>query len=388
MASVERRERNGKKRWYARYRTMDGKQRTKTFDLKRDAEAFLVEVEASKQRGAFVDPRRSALTVGGWADGWLTAQADLSPTTRERYRVAIEAHIKPRWGEVKLSDVSHAEVQTWVTGLKMAPASARKTHRVLSMVLAYAVKDGRLAVNPAVGISLPRVVESEKRFLSHEEVHKLAEAVGEDYALVVRFLAYTGLRWGEMAALKVSRLDFPRRRIVVAESVTPVRGKMTFGPTKGHERREVPMPRFLIAELKRQVAGRDEADLVFTGSRGAVMRSQTFQRAALKDAAIEMRLATMTDRVDKKGNPIYADVFHPHELRHTAASLAIASGADVKVVQQMLGHKSATMTLDLYGHLFGDRLDVVAEAMEAARVSALADVYPLCTGPELRAVSA
>ena len=74
---------------------------------------------------------------------------------------------------------------------------------------------------------------------------------------------------------------------------------------------------------------------------------------------------------------------HPHELSHTAASLAIASGADVKVVQQMLGHKSATMTLDQYGHLFGDRLDVVADAMDAARTAALADVYPLCTTGEV-----
>ena len=69
--------------------------------------------------------------------------------------------------------------------------------------------------------------------------------------------------------------------------------------------------------------------------------------------------------------PVYTKHLHPHELRHTAASLAIASGADVKVVQQMLGHKSATMTLDLYGHLFGDRLDVVADAMDNARTTAL-----------------
>jgi integrase len=107
--------------------------------------------------------------------------------------------------------------------------------------------------------------------------------------------------------------------------------------------------------------------LVFTGERGAVMRSQTFQRAALTEAA------------DHLGIP----GFHPHELRHTAASLAIASGADVKVVQQMLGHKSAVMTLDQYGHLFGDRLDVVADAMDAARITALADVYPVCTEGEL-----
>jgi integrase len=84
---------------------------------------------------------------------------------------------------------------------------------------------------------------------------------------------------------------------------------------------------------------------------------QTFHRAALTEAAEEL------------GNP----GFHPDELRHTAASLAIASGADLKVVQQMLGHKSATMTLDQYGHLFGDRLDVVADAVDAARGAALAE---------------
>ena len=67
---------------------------------------------------------------------------------------------------------------------------------------------------------------------------------------------------------------------------------------------------------------------------------------------------------------------HPHELRHTAASLAIASGADVKVVQTMLGHASAAMTLDQYGHLFGDRLDEVADAMAAARAAAVAHVLP------------
>lgn len=70
----------------------------------------------------------------------------------------------------------------------------------------------------------------------------------------------------------------------------------------------------------------------------------------------------------------------PHKLRHTAASLAIAAGANVKVVQQMLGHKSATMTLDLYGHLFGDQLDEVADALELARTrsrnSAVARLLP------------
>jgi len=156
-----------------------------------------------------------------------------------------------------------------------------------------------------------------------------------------------------MAALRVGRVDRLRRRVLVSESVTPVKGFMTFGPTKGHERREVPLPRFLVGELAVYVAGRSPDELLFTGERGAVMRSQTFQRAALTRTAEALKIPG----------------FHPHELRHTAASLAIASGADVKVVQQMLGHKSATVRLDLYGHLFGDRLDVVADAMDSARAS-------------------
>jgi integrase len=161
--------------------------------------------------------------------------------------------------------------------------------------------------------------------------------------------------------------DIPGRRVLVAESVTPVKGVMTFGPTKGHERREVPLPRFLIEDLARHVAGKAPEHLVFTGARGAVMRTGTFQRGALIEAA----------------KSIGVPGFHPHELRHTAASLAIASGADVKVVQQMLGHKSAVMTLDQYGHLFGDRLDVVADAMDAARTSALAEVSQMCHGGEV-----
>ena len=323
MASVEKRVRNGRTRWYARFRTPDGTQQTKTFARKVDADRFLVDVESSKQRGAFVDARRASLTVDQWADDWLAAQADLAPTTRNRYQGIISKHVRPRWGRVRLADVTHAEVQRWLTRLDLAPASVRKVHRVLSMVLAYAVKDGRLAVNPAAGVSLPRVREAEKRFLSHPQVHELADACGDDYRLMVLFLAYTGLRWGEMAALTVGRVDFLRRRALVAESVTPVEGVMTFGPTKGHERREVPIPRFLIDDLARHVEGKSADDLVFAGQRGAVMRSGTFRRGALIEAA----------------RAIGIPGFHPHELRHTAASLAIASGADVKVVQQMLGHK-------------------------------------------------
>jgi hypothetical protein len=143
--------RNGKVRWYARYYDPSGKRHTKVFDRKVDAEDFLTDTKHSKKTGSYVDPNRSKVTVGMMADQWLDAKLDLAPKTRDRYEGIIRAHIRPRWGKIRLSDVTHAEVQRWLARLDVSPASVRKVHRVLSMVLAYAVKDGRLAVNAARG---------------------------------------------------------------------------------------------------------------------------------------------------------------------------------------------------------------------------------------------
>jgi len=365
----------------ARWRTPDGKSRSKSFPRKKDAENYLNGVEGDKRIGGYVDPSRSRVTVGIWADEWLAGKTNLTPKTRDRYDNVIEAHIRPRWGKTQLAQITHGDVQRWVAGIKLAPASVRKIHRVFSQILASAVRDGRLGRNVAEDISLPRVVTGEKRFLTHSQVEDMAELVAAHWQLLVRFLAYTGLRWGEVAALRVSRLDLERRRVVVAESVSPVKGVMVWGSTKGHERREVAIPRFLLPDLEAAVRGKAPDDLLFAGPRGAVLRSQTFQRAALTLAAEEMGLCT--PKVDAAGRrvtvtrggvkvPVFTKHFHPHEFRHTAASLAIAAGADVKVVQRMLGHKSATMTLDLYGHLFTDRLDTIADALDLARVAALA----------------
>ena len=157
---------------------------------------------------------------------------------------------------------------------------------------------------------------------------------------------------------------------------------MTWGATKGHERREVPFPALLVDELTDLVRGQAPEALLFCGPRGAVRGSQTFQRAVPNSAAEEMGLCVVkvdaarkpvTKVVGGVAVPVFTKRFHPHEFRHTAASLAIAAGADVQVVQRMLGHKSATMTLDLYGHLFADRLDTIADAMDAARQAALAE---------------
>ena len=384
MSSIEKRARSDRTRWYVRYRDPSGEQRNKVFDRRIDAERYLTTIESAKLSGAYIDPARSRVTVGEWTDRWLAGQAHLKPTTRERYEGIVRRHVRPRWGTTRLADVTHADVQSWVTSLTdgLEPATVRKVHRVLSLILTLAVKDGRLIRNPAADINLPRAPSSEQRYLTHEQVAMLArEAVGpvdpsrhrrpaeranDQYRLIVLFLAYTGVRFGEMAALRVSRVDFLRRRATIAESVTLVGAKQVWGTPKGHERRDVPLPRFLIEELARHVEGKSPDDLVFSGVRGGgALRVPVFRRAAFDRAAAAIGMPGL----------------HPHELRHTAASLAIAAGADVKVVQKMLGHKSATMTLDQYGHLFDDRLDDVADRLDAA--ARATDVYPLCTRPNI-----
>jgi integrase len=228
-----------------------------------------------------------------------------------------------------------------------------------------AVKDGRLIRNPASGVELPRLVSKQRRYLRHDELHALADACGRHRVLVLT-LGYCGLRWGELAALRVRHIDLARGRIEVSEAVTDINGQMVFGTPKSHQARWLPVPRFLRVELAEQVAGKGRDDLVFPSPQGSVLRVQNFRRRCFDRAAAQVGLEGLV----------------PHELRHTAASLAIASGATVKSVQRMLGHASATLTLDRYGHLFADELDAVADRLDHALRQT--GVYRMCNEAELR----
>ncbi len=366
MASIARRP-DG--RWRARYRDAAGTEHSHHFPRKIDAQRWLDTVTTAVTTGTYVDPRASRITVGEWAPRWLATKVNLKATTRATYENLLQNHVLPTWGDTRLSGVTHESVAAWVAGLEKRGLSAstiRQTHRVFALVLGLAVRDGRLARNPAVGVPLPRAARSEQVYLTHAQVDALAEAAGV-YRLVVLFLAYTGVRFGEMAALRVRHLDLLRRRAAIVEAVAEVHGVAVFSSPKTHQSRSVPIPRFMIDDLASLAAGRGENDFVFSSPRGDVLRNRNFRRAGFEPAVAAAGLGPLT----------------PHALRHTAASLAIAAGANVKVVQTMLGHKSATMTLDLYGHLFADQLDEVADAMEAARAAAdflrtkPAVVYPI-----------
>jgi integrase len=153
-----------------------------------------------------------------------------------------------------------------------------------------------------------------------------------------------------------------RRRITVAESVTEVRGHLTWGTPKSHQVRSVPAPSFLANLLAGVLGGKGSDDLVFTTMTGRPLRNLNFRRDVFDLAAADVGLAGLT----------------PHELRHTAASLAVSAGANVKAVQRMLGHASAALTLDVYSGLFDADLDAVAIQLDN-----LPGVYPMCNSAEV-----
>jgi len=298
---------------------------------------------------------------GELGPGWLRRQkGHLKPSSYQPLESTWRLRVEPRWGGVSLSDIRPSAVQAWLSDLSVGdqasgikPLSASvviRTHQVLNAILADAVKDRLLGSNPPSGMRLPKKSRKRPLYLTHDQIAALADASG-DHGIVVLLLAYTGIRWGEMAALRLRDLDMLRRRITIAESATQVGSQIYLGTTKGHKHRSVPFPSFLAPELGRACEGKSRDDLVFPNEDGDYLSRPHTESGWLDKAVAKAGIPRAT----------------PHDLRHTAASFAVSAGANVKALQRMLGHASAAMTLDIYAELFDDDLDSVAVALDVAR---------------------
>ncbi|MGW5455003.1 tyrosine-type recombinase/integrase [Nocardia sp. NPDC003979] len=364
---VKSEERHGKgKRWRARYVDPNGVERSRAFSVKADAQAFLDgDVTTKVVTGTWVDPDRSGVLFSVVAEKWFTTKQLRKPKTVAGYRSLLDTLVIPRWGSVPLHDIEFEDVQAWVVELSVSGGHRFKgqglsasrviqAYQVLDQVLRFAIRSKRLAVNPAAEVDLPSKSPAERQYLTHRQVLELSVASGRFRTLVLT-LAYTGIRFGEAAALRVCDIDFQRRRITISRSATAVTGLgIVEGDTKNHTRRSVPFPEYLADYLANQVDGMEPTDYVFPSREGEVLGLGEF-RWVFDPAATAVKLPGLV----------------PHSLRHTAASLAISAGGNIKVVQRMLGHKTATLTLDLYGHLFDEDLDPVAAAMDkGARAAA------------------
>lgn len=360
MATVEKYETSsGATRYRVRYRTPSRSQTTKRgFATKRDAQAWANQIEVDKRRGAFVAPAAGRVALGDYAREWLESKHKVKPSTRARYRVVLDTALAEH-SRIALGDISRRWVREWVADLSvdLAAASVHKTVGVLRQVLAMAVAENRLVLNPVDGVELPPVTAVEQRFLTSGQLHELAKAAGAHRPLVY-VLGTCGLRFGEVAELRWRDIDLPNLRLQISRSVTLVGGAFVVGSPKNGKGRTVSLPTF-VAEL---LAPGDPDGLAFPDSAGGYMRGTNVRRRWWSQAVTAAQLfpRALSDAADEQ--PIAYD-FKLHELRHTAASLAIQAGANIKALQNMLGHESAGLTLDRYGHLYGSDVEAVGMAI-------------------------
>ena len=337
--------------WRAGYRGPDGREHSRAFGRKVDAERWLRDELQKQDRGLWVDPSAGAVRFEEYAEEWLQGLV-LKSKTIAGYRSLLDSRILSTLGIVELRRINPDFLRAWVAAMAADGLSASRmgqAKRVVSAVLAQAVNDGLIGRNPAETVKVPKTRERDQRYLTAEQVTELADAVEQRMrggAQLVKLLAYGGLRWGETVALRSNNVDVLRRQVHVRESATLVNGKLVWGSPKSHRSRTIVIPAFLIDEMAPTLSG---DRLVFTSSTGQALRSPNFLRRVWKPAVADLGLGDLV----------------PHDLRHTAASLAISAGASVKAVQRMLGHSSAQITLDRYTHLFEDDLEGLAESMDA-----------------------
>ena len=352
-------------RWQAVW-TDAGERQKRSFVSKAAAEEHLVWVTHHQKTGSYVSPERGRVFVADLLEDWLATLAHYKPSTLDTTKSDVSATIKPYWGRKVLADITTADVQKWVTSMDKAGRTVQTIHGRFLTFLEWCISESRITKNPAKGVNLPQGRKREHIFLTPQQVDALADAVEAIYRALIWVLATTGLRMGEVVELRVRDLDVKRRRLRIERSVTFVRGLgAVVGPPKSGKARTVPLTLLALAFLVSQAEGKAPDDLLFTTGRGRQIRTNNF-KARYFDAAV--RRVNEIAVEDAAGGPvklptISADLW-VHDLRHTAASWAVQSGASVKSVQRMLGHATAAITLDTYTGLFDQDLDHVAERME------------------------
>ena len=362
MAKTLRQQPNG--RWRAGYTDPNRKWKYATKNTKVEAERWLRDQLVSIDRGEWIDRAARRTTVAEVADRWYDTTVNLTPKTREGYESLLNVHVLPAFGSRRISDVDRASVREWLARLRtdgLSPSRVRQARSVLSLVMEFAIESGALKSNPTRGVKVVGRSEREMLALSAEQVERLAgeaERIWPGSEALVYLLAYGGLRWGEATALRRGRCDLRRSRVLVRESVSEVKGKLFFGPTKTHQARTVVLPRSVSDRIAAHLADQDtdKGDaLVFVSKAGGALRNSNWRIRVWKPACEASKMP---------------EGLRIHDLRHTAASLAVSAGGNVKAVQRMLGHSTATQTMDRYAHLFTDDLEALAERLETVFVQA------------------
>lgn len=290
-------------------------------------------------KGEWVDPRAGRVTFGEVTERWMASRSSLRESTKSRDRSLLDSLILPRLASTPLAAIQPSDLDAFVADLLAAgkaPATIHKVWQILSGIFGLAVRDRLIALTPAREVRLPKIEVEEPRALPVEEVMLLADSIDPRYRALVLVGAFGGLRFGELAGLKVGDFDPLCHHVRVRRTISDVRGRLVEGPPKTQKGiRTVTLPRFIADELATHLANRPTVspqDWIFPAPQGGPLRRTGWVRRhwkpALKAAGLEENLGT-------------------HILRHSQVALLIAQGEHPKVIADRLGHTSVRTVLDV-----------------------------------------
>lgn len=267
MASIDKRHiADGAARYDVRYRTATGSVRTRTFRTRRDAERFAATVETDKLRGTWIDPRRASRPFAEIADEWLTSNPMKRPTSMARDESIVRVHILPALGERRIGQITQRDVRHLVVAwsAELAPRTVRRMFGVLRTIFLFAIESEVVGASPCRGVRLPPIAPLRRHVVSADELLLLADGHPADLRPMVFLGAVLGLRWGEVAGLRVGRIDFEAQTVIIAEQLTRgTQGVHYLGPPKsqaGH--RTLAVPKSLMTMLADHLdTEKDRADL-------------------------------------------------------------------------------------------------------------------------------
>jgi len=362
--------------WAAQYTvwTAEGrKRRSVSGKTRAEVSRKLTEAMADRDGGLLHDAGR--ITVGEYLDRWLadSVKGTVKETTYANYAYITHKHVSPALGHVKLKTLTPAHVRGFYgekARTNLSASTVKKMHVVLRKSLSQAVSDGLIPRNAADGVKPPRVGApgEEIKPLGSEECAAFLEASrGERLEALFVLAVHCGLREGELLALRWEdvHLEAVRPTMLVRRTLTrgeEGRGWVVGASTKSGKGRRVRLTRRAVAVLKdhrkRQLEERlrlaglwQDQGLVFPNETGSLFNPSNLRNRSFK--RIKARSGVRED-------------LRVHDLRHTCATLLLGEGVNVKVVSELLGHASITITLNIYSHVLPDMQDSAADAMEAA----------------------
>jgi integrase len=343
---------DGIKRWVACYRDPEGRQRSAgTFPSKRAAERAGNREEQRVLAGSWRDHSLGEVRFRDYVETeWLPSK-HIEPTTRAAYVSNLTKHFYPFLGRKQLHQITPGLVQDWVTKAAaegLSARSIRKYHTMLHSIFVRAVRDGLIVANPCAHTELPKVIAKTSRTLTPEEFELLLDAIPDRHRLMVETAIETGMRWGELIALKPRHVDFLRRTVTVADTIMEVSKRHS--PTgeryvakpypKDNEPRTFGVSQDWLDQVAEHIGthqlGRD--DLLFATTAGTPISRNTF-RTRVWQPAVTASGISFNVRM--------------HDLRHAHASWLLAGGSDLASVMDRLGH-AHIQTTEKYLHAPAD----------------------------------